>query len=108
MVGYRLRPVRRQARTPATNFGRAGALLDILAPLLAVPLTCERFLRALLFSGLQIERVPLDLFDDVFLLHLPLEPSKSAFQSLAVLNGNFRQKLTPPLCNGRTAKWGAR
>jgi hypothetical protein len=32
----------------------------------------------------------LDILDDIFLLDLPLEAPKSAFDRLAVLNFNFR------------------
>jgi hypothetical protein len=33
----------------------------------------------------------LDLFDDVFLLHLPLEAAKGVLQSFALLKPNFSQ-----------------
>jgi len=52
----------------------------------------------LLLTRLQIERVPLDLFDDVFVEHLPLEPPKRAVERLPVMNMNFSQDLIPSSC----------
>jgi hypothetical protein len=40
--------------------------------------------------------VTLYFLDDVFLLNLPLEPAKSIFQRLALLNANLCQKIPPP------------
>jgi hypothetical protein len=37
------------------------------------------------FARFQVEGVPLDFFDDVFGLDLPLEPSESVFKSFALL-----------------------
>ena len=53
-------------------------LLDVLASLLAVAFARQRFLGALLLAGLQVKRMPLDLFDDVFLLDLALKPAQRA------------------------------
>jgi hypothetical protein len=44
-----------------------------------------------LLSRLQIEGVAFDLFDDVFLLHLPLKAAKGVFKSLTLLKLYFRQ-----------------
>ena len=54
------------------------ALLDFLVPLLPIPLARQRFFRALLLAGLQIERVPLDLLNDVLLLNLSLKSPQGA------------------------------
>src|ERR1051325_5704205 len=49
-------------------------------PLLAVALACQRRLDALLLTRLQIERVPLDVLDDVFLQDLALEAPERAIE----------------------------
>ena len=59
--------------------------------LLAIALASEGFFSPPLLTGLQVERMPLDLFDDIFLLHLALEPAKGAFQRFTVLHNNFCQ-----------------
>jgi hypothetical protein len=41
--------------------------------------------------------VPFDFFNDVFLLHLPLEAPKGIFQRLALLQFYFSQPITPPI-----------
>lgn len=48
-------------------------LFDIAGALLTVALASESFLGAAFLSGLQVEGVPLDLFDYVFLLNFALE-----------------------------------
>ena len=68
---------------------RPGALLDIFAALLAVAFAGQRFLGALLLARFQIERVPLDLFDDIFLLHFTLKTTQCIFQGLTFLNADF-------------------
>jgi hypothetical protein len=50
-------------------------LFDFTWPLFAVALAGQCFLGAALFAWFQIKRMPLDLFDDVFLLHFALEAS---------------------------------
>jgi hypothetical protein len=35
--------------------------------------------------------VLLDILDDIFLLHLPLEPAKRTFDGLAILHFHFSQ-----------------
>jgi hypothetical protein len=52
----------------------------------------------------------LDILDDIFLLNLPLEPAKGAFDRLAFLDLHFRQTVSTPfygprsLCT-RPANW---
>ncbi len=57
----------------------ADALLGVASALFAVSLAGQRFFRALLFARLQVERMPLDFLDDVFLLHLALKAAQRAF-----------------------------
>lgn len=69
----------------------SGELLDVSASLLPVPLASQRLFGALFLAGLQIERVALDFFDDVFLLDLTLEAPKGALQRLTILDMYFSQ-----------------
>ena len=61
------------------------------AALLPVSLTGKRLLDPQLFARLQVKGMPLDLFNDVFLLHLALESPESVFQGFTVLESYFRQ-----------------
>jgi hypothetical protein len=72
------------------------SLLRLSPELLAISLTRQRLLRATFVTGFQIEGMLLDIFDDVFLLNLPLEPAESAFNRLALLDFYFRHLQTPP------------
>ena len=67
------------------------ALFDFPATFLPVPFACKRLLDTQFLARLQIEGVPLDLFDDVFLLHLALEASEGVFQGFTVLESYFSQ-----------------
>ena len=64
---------------------RRGELLDVSTSLLAVAFTGQCFFGPPLFARLQIKRVPLDLFYNVFLLDFTLEPPEGAFYRLAIL-----------------------
>ena len=66
-------------------------LLRLAALLLARPLPRQRLFRAATIAGLQIEGMLLDILDDIFLLDLPLEPAKRAFDGLAILHFDFSQ-----------------
>ena len=66
-------------------------LVLLFTNLLAITFACECFLHAFLFAWFQVKGVALDLFDNVFRLHLPLETTKSILQRLAFLNTNFCQ-----------------
>ena len=57
--------------------------------LLAVTLSRQRLLGSALVTRLQVERVLLDVLDDVFLLNLALEAAESALDRLALLNLDF-------------------
>jgi hypothetical protein len=74
------------------GFGNGGLLLfNFARPFFAVALAGESFFGAALFPWLQVEGMPLDLFNDVFLLYFPFKPSQSAFERLAILQMDFCQ-----------------
>jgi len=60
-------------------------LLLFFTSFLPATLARQCLLNALLFAGLQIIGVALDLLDDVFLLHLPLKTAQGIFQRLTFL-----------------------
>ena len=68
---------------------RLGALILLPPLLLAQPLARKSLFRAALLSRLHVVAVFLDLFDDVFLLHLALKPAQRIFQGLTFLNAHF-------------------
>jgi hypothetical protein len=80
----------------------ATALILLFAHLLAGTLASQRRFDALFFSRFQVEGVALDLFNNVFLLHLALETPQSVFEGFPLLQPNFRQTDTPPNPSGRT------
>jgi len=59
--------------------------------LLARSLARQRLLGAAPVAWFQIEGMLLDILDDIFLLDLPLEPAKRAFDGLAILHFHFSQ-----------------
>ena len=67
------------------------ALFDFPATFLPVSFARQRLLDTQFFARLQIEGMPLDLFNDVFLLHLTLEASEGVFQGFTVLESYFSQ-----------------
>src|SRR6266550_6879129 len=73
------------------------ALLRFAPELLAITLARQRLLGAAFVTRLQVEGVLLDVLDDVFLLHLPLEPSKGALDGFALLNLDFSHAMKHPL-----------
>ena len=80
-------------------------LLRFPPELLAVPLARQRLLGPTLVTRLQVERVLLDVLDDVFLLNLALEAAECAFDRLAFLNLDFSHALnTPSLARWLTRK----
>jgi hypothetical protein len=54
-------------------------LLDFASSLLTVSFSSQGLLDPLLFTWFEIERMPFDLFDDVFLLHLSFKPAECVF-----------------------------
>ena len=77
-------------------------LFLLFAGLFAAPLASQCLLQAHLFTRLQIKGVALDLFNDVFRLHLALEAAQSVLQGFALLQSNFCQTETPPNLPGWT------
>jgi hypothetical protein len=75
---------------------RSLILVLLLADLLAITLTGERFFDTLFFTRLQIKRMTLYFLDDVFGLHLALETAQSILKGFAFLNSNLCQEKTPP------------
>ena len=67
-------------------------LVLLLADLLAITFAGQRFFDALLFTGLQIKRVPLDFLDNVFGLHLTLETTQGILKGFAFLYSNLCQE----------------
>jgi len=83
--------------SPAAKAGTAQTwfkelLVLLLADLLAIALTRERFFDALLFTWFQIKGVTLDFLDNVFGLHLALEAAQSIFKGFAFLYSNLCQE----------------
>ncbi len=66
-------------------------LFDLPARFLPVSLAGQRLLGPALLTRLQIEGMAFDLFNNVFLLHLPLKAAKGILQSLALLKLHFSQ-----------------
>jgi hypothetical protein len=73
------------------------ALLRFAPELLAISLSRQCLLGPALVPRFKVERVLLDVLDDVFLLHLPLEPSESALNGFALLNLDFSHAVKHPL-----------
>jgi hypothetical protein len=66
-------------------------LLDFPATFLPVPFARQRLFDPQFFARLQIERMPLDFFNDVLLLHLAFETSEGVFQGFTILESDFSQ-----------------
>src|SRR5207244_2815230 len=66
-------------------------LLQLAPEFLPIALARQRLLRPAFVAGFQVKRVLLDIFDDVFLLNLPLEPAKGALDGFALLNLHLSQ-----------------
>jgi transcriptional regulator GlxA family with amidase domain len=66
-------------------------LIRLAALLFSSPLARERLLRAAPITRLQVERMLLDVLDDVFLLYFPLEAAERALDRLAFLYLDFSQ-----------------
>src|SRR5688572_32866738 len=77
-----------------------GPLVQFPALLFSASLTSEGLFRPALVTRLQIERVLLDILDDIFLLHLPLEAAQGAFDGFAFLDLYFSQALSTPSSAG--------
>jgi hypothetical protein len=71
-------------------------LFQFSPELFSVALPCQSLLGPALVPWLQIERVLLDVLDNVFLLNFPLEPAESAFDRFTLLDLHFSHARTPP------------
>jgi hypothetical protein len=71
-------------------------LLDLSRALLTIPFPGEGFLGPAFLAGLQVEGMPFDFLNDVFLLHFTLESPQSAFKRLAILKMDFCQSIHLP------------
>ena len=78
------------------------ALILFFACLFSGALTSQRSLHTLLFAGLQVKGVTLDLLNDVFLLHLAFKAAQSILEGFSLLKPHFCQTDTPPDSSGRT------
>jgi hypothetical protein len=87
----------RAASQPIRKLTASFIRLTVPAALLAIALSCQRLLYALLLPGLQIKRVTLDLLDDVLLQDLALKTLQRALQALAFMYLNFGQWVLPRL-----------
>jgi hypothetical protein len=76
--------------------GRRSVLLRLAPEFLAITFPRQSLLCPALVAGLQIKRVLLDILDDVFLLNLPLEPTKGTFNGLALLNLDLSHAYNTP------------
>ena len=83
-----------------------GAALFLLvlffASFLAGTLAGKRGFHTLLFAGLQVKGVALNLLDNVFLLHLAFKPAQSVLEGFPLLKPYFCQTDTPPNSSCRT------
>lgn len=71
-------------------------LVLLLPRLFPAALARQSFLRAPLFTRLEVERVAFHFLDDVLGLHFALEPAQRILQTFTFLNPNFCQSQTPP------------
>jgi hypothetical protein len=83
-------------------FDYHACLVRFFANLFASAFPSESSLDAFFLSGFQVKRVALDLFNNVFLLHLALKTAQGVFEGFSLLQSNFRQTDTPPNPSGRT------
>ncbi len=66
-------------------------LVGLSSLLLERTFTRQRLLRATLVTRFQIERVFLDIFDDIFLLDSSLKSTKCTFDRLSIIDPDFGQ-----------------
>jgi hypothetical protein len=102
-IGTNLYRNNRTRKWATTWRGSPRNLVLFFACFLSAALARQRFFYALLFAGLQVKGVTLDLLDDVFLLHLAFEATQCIFEGLALLKSYFCQlNYTPkPVPSGR-------
>jgi hypothetical protein len=71
-------------------------LFRLFTSLLPAALARQSFFHTLLLAGFQIKGVPLDLLDNIFLLHLTLKAPECVFEGLALLQSDFCQRKNTP------------
>src|SRR5439155_7991049 len=76
---------------------RSVSLLRLAPELLPIALSRQRLLRSPLVPRFQVEGVLLDILDNVFLLHLPLEAAQRALDRFSLLNFYFSHECLHPL-----------
>ena len=86
----------RERKRAAVQSRPSVCLLLLFSSFLPAALTRQSFFHALFFAGFEIKGVPLDLLDDVFLLHLPLEAAKCIFKGFSLLQSDFCQRAYTP------------
>jgi len=72
-------------------------LVQFPALLFSTALTSEGLFRPTLVTRLQVERVLLDILDDIFLLNFTLETAEGAFDRFAVLHFHLSHCYEHPL-----------
>jgi len=94
---FEARAIEHEGLSPTARSSDLGCSIRFAVPrtLLTGAFACQGCLGALLLAGLQIVRVPLDVFDDVFLHDLSLEALERALQALALVKTNFCQLNSP-------------
>jgi len=68
---------------------RCSGLFNRAAVFFAIALTGQRRFQAALFSGRNIEGMPFDFANNVFLLHLAFKPAERALQRLVIAEFDF-------------------
>jgi hypothetical protein len=81
----------RPAFLPVLQYFRFALVGLFLACLFAIALAGQSLLHAHLLAWLHVVRVPLDFFNNVFLLYLALETAQCILQRFAFLNLYFCQ-----------------
>ncbi len=87
-----------QAEARGASLGWAAIWFAVSWTLLARALTCQSGFDSFLLARLQIERVPLDVLDNVLLQDFSFEALERAFQAFAIMQLNFSQR-NPPRCS---------
>jgi hypothetical protein len=94
--GGRRNPASNRAPLPKQEATLRMALFDLAPALLAVSLARQGLLDAALLPWFQVERVALYFLNDVFLLHLPLEPAKGVLEGFPLLKPHFSHAVNTP------------
>src|SRR3954451_13143606 len=72
-------------------------LLNVARTFLTITLTGKSLFSASFLTWLQVKRMPLDFFHNVFLLDLAFEAAERTFKSFAILQMDFsHEKNSPP------------